>query len=107
MIDIGRFYYPNVIKNNFGEYKPEAFRGYRHKALEFLVAIYALLDKNDYCVVGDEVEFYERRFTSIVFVRINPRERNNKYSKYVDEILPNDMTIQQYYQTWRYSDAEM
>ena len=107
LIDIGRFYYPNVINDNYGYRKPEAFRGYRHKALEFLVAIYDLFDNNDYYAVSDKVEFYERRFTSIIFIRINPRERNNKYSKYMDDILPNNMTIQQYYESWRYSGEEM
>ncbi len=102
LIDVGRFYYPNVINDNYGEEKPEAFIGYRHMALEYLVWIYDLFNGNDYSEVDYYIEFCERNFTSIIFNRINPRERNERYSKYKPLKLPEKMTIKEFYENWRY-----
>ena len=41
LVEKGRFYFPNVIKGDgFGENKPEAYQGYRHINLEFLLHFY-------------------------------------------------------------------
>lgn len=103
LIDVGRFYYPNIIRgDSFGEEKPDAFKGYRHIALDFLVWIFDLLEKNDCSKVTEQVELYEREFTSVIFNRLNPRERNNKYSKYTDITLPEEMASEEYFENWRY-----
>jgi len=40
LIEQGRFYFPNIIPDDFGTDQPPAYRGYRIVALDFLVAPY-------------------------------------------------------------------
>ena len=43
LTEVGRFYFPNVIKgDNFGIEKPSAYQGYRHINLEFLLHFYRI-----------------------------------------------------------------
>ena len=44
LTEIGRFYFPNVIKGDyFGHDKPSAYQGYRDICLEFLVYFFVLV----------------------------------------------------------------
>lgn len=103
LIDVGRFYFPNIIKNDgYGEDKPEAFKGHRHISLEFLVWIYDLLNYNDYNDVKQYVDFYERQFTSIIFSRLKPHNRNKHYSKYTNITLSENTSARDFFDKWHY-----
>lgn len=97
LTEIGRFYFPNIIKNDeFGIEKPTAYQGYRHINLEFLLHFYLVAkDKSS----NKEIELMwklERAFTSFIFDMIMPRKRNKEYSKYLSIIIPKGQSIYDY-----------
>lgn len=94
MIEVGRFYFPNVKKGDgFGENKPEAYKGYRHLALDFLVYIYDTMKRDDNFSHKDEIKEFERQFTSIIFECIDPNKRKKQLKRYADYTMPKDMPI--------------
>ena len=94
LTEIGRFYFPNVIKRDqFGVDKPSAYQGYRHINLEFLLYFYkTVLESENYI---DTIQLWnlERNFTAVVFDMIDPKERKNEYKKYLELTLPKDRTM--------------
>lgn len=94
LIEVGRFYFPNVRKDDgFGEKKPSAYRGYRHLALDFLVYIYQIMKREDCNLFTKELRSMEQHFTSLVFDCIEPSKRKRQLKKHADYILPTDKTI--------------
>lgn len=96
-IEIGRFYFPNIIKNDkFGEEKPPAYQGYRHIVLEFLMYFYDTVSNNESNINIHRLIRAERMFTSFVFEAINPRKRIKDYSKHSDMEIPDGMAIEDF-----------
>lgn len=96
-IEIGRFYFPNIIKNDkFGEEKPPAYQGYRHIVLEFLVYFYDIVSNNESNIDLHRLAKAERMFTSFVFEAVNPRKRIKDYSKHSDLEIPEGMAIEDF-----------
>lgn len=97
LTEIGRFYFPNVIKGDeFGSEKPSAYQGYRHINLEFMLHFYwvALRD-----IDGSHINLLwrlERNFTSVIFDMIEPRKRNRDYSKYLAITIPEGKAIEDF-----------
>ena len=97
LIEIGRFYFPNVDKgDNLGKNKPTAYKGHRHINLEFLLHFYhvALSD-----IDGGQTALLwrlERNFTSVIFDMVEPKKRNRDYSKYLTLTLPKDKAIEDF-----------
>lgn len=97
LTEVGRFYFPNVIKNDgFGSKKPSAYQGYRHINLEFMLHFYwAALSDTD----GTKIALLwrlERNFTSVIFDMIEPRKRNRDYSKYLAITIPEGRAIEDF-----------
>lgn len=96
-IEIGRFYFPNIIKNdNFGDEKPLAYQGYRHIVLEFLMYFYDTVSNNEANINIHRLIKAERMFTSFVFEAVNPRKRIKDYSKHSDMEIPAGMAIEDF-----------
>lgn len=97
LTELGRFYFPNVIKGDqFGAEKPSAYQGHRHINLEFLLHFYVtVLESKDYI---DTVHLWnlERNFTAAIFDMIDPEERKYKYEKYLELTLPEDRSIEDF-----------
>lgn len=97
LTEVGRFYFPNVIKKDgFGDKKPSAYRGYRHINLEFLLYFYQIASNDScgqYCSLLWKLE---RNFTSVIFDTIEPRKRNHDYSKYLAITIPKGQAIEDY-----------
>lgn len=98
LMEIGRFYFPNIIKNDsFGNQKPKAYQGYRHINLEFIIHFYDIskaneITQNDISQLWD----LEREFTSFMFDMIKPRKKNKEYSKYLSITIPQGQSIEDY-----------
>lgn len=93
-IEVGRFYFPNVKKDDgYGTRKPSAYQGYRHLALDFLVYIYEILKREDFEQYTEQVLSMERQFTSLVFDCIDPNKRKKQLKRYADYVMPKDITI--------------
>ena len=97
LTEIGRFYFPNVIKGDyFGHDKPSAYQGYRDICLEFLVYFYntALksVDDSNVSVLWKQ----ERNFTALMFDVIEPRKRNRDYSKHLGLTIPKGQAIEDF-----------
>lgn len=96
-IEIGRFYFPNIIKgDDFGKNKPSAYQGYRHIVLEFLMYFYDIVSDNEHEINVHKLINAERLFTSFVFDSINPRKRIKDYSKHSDLKIPEGMAIEDF-----------
>lgn len=94
MIEVGRFYFPNIRKDDgFGKTKPSAYQGYRHLALDFLVYIYEIVRREDYRFCKEQIQLLERQFTSLVFDCVDPNKRKKQLKKYADYAMPKDITI--------------
>lgn len=94
LAEIGRFYFPNVIKKDgFGNEKPSAYRGTRHVVLEFILQFYFTAskstDKADIRILWK----LEQNFTSFIFEVIKPRKRNKVYSKYLTITIPKGKSL--------------
>lgn len=72
-IEVGRFYFPNLV-SNFGEEKPLAYRGTRAEPIELLVSSYFLFDRADSQMYREDAEMLEREFTSYIFDFLKTRE---------------------------------
>lgn len=93
-IEVGRFYFPNIKKNDgFGRTKSSAYQGYRHIALDFLVYIYEILKREDCEQYVKQVLSMERQFTSLIFDCIDPNKRKKQLKRYADYVMPKDTTI--------------
>jgi hypothetical protein len=47
LIDRGRWFFPNINSDEFGQHKELAFRGYRHEVLDGIVNAYQVLERVD------------------------------------------------------------
>ena len=98
LMEIGRFYFPNVLKNDsFGSEKPKAYQGYRHINLEFIICFYDIVKQKD--ISKDDIGQLwdlEREFTSFMFDMIKPRKRNKDYTKYLSITIPKGQSIEDY-----------
>ena len=97
LTEVGRFYFPNVIKgDDFGREKPSAYQGYRHICLEFLLYFYNIalksIDDSNVSVLWKQ----ERNFTALMFEMIEPRKRNREYSKYLGLTIPKGQAIEDF-----------
>jgi hypothetical protein len=55
LLDRGRFFFPNVYKEQFGTNKPEAFRGIRPQILDLMKLVYELTRSIDYSAEGTNI----------------------------------------------------
>lgn len=97
LTEVGRFYFPNVIKGDgFGSQKPSAYQGYRHINLEFMIHFYQVASQaNDH---SDSTLLWklERNFTAVIFDMIEPRKRNHDYAKYLALTIPKGRAIEDF-----------
>lgn len=97
LIDIGRFYFPNIDKGDgLGKNQPCAHQGYRHVALDFLVLIYQMGDEKNITRCRDKIEYMKRHFTSIVFQIVSPNNRIKKIKQYAKITMPQSMSIEDF-----------
>lgn len=97
LIEIGRFYFPNIDKKDgFGDTKPCAYQGYRHVALDFLVLIYQMADIENIKKCRDKIEYMKRHFTSIVFQIVAPRKRIKSVKQYTNIVMPKEMSMEDF-----------
>jgi hypothetical protein len=96
-IEIGRFYFPNINKQNgFGNDKPIAYRGYRCVILDFLVYSYRIFDRENSSLYLAHAEVLQRHFTSSVFELINPRDFLSRTRKLTNRHFSNDLIFEDF-----------
>lgn len=96
-IEIGRFYFPNIIDNNkVGLDKSSAYIGIRHVNLSFLIYFYETVAQDDFSEHIKQLWQVEKQFTSVIFDTINPRKRIDRYSRKSELVIPQGMTIEDY-----------
>ncbi|ELC8386668.1 hypothetical protein QYB57_000347 [Clostridium perfringens] len=97
LIEIGRFYFPNIDKKDgFGKDNSLAYQGYRHIALEFLVYIHDIAMEDDFYKYKTKILELEKEFTSCVYELIAPDKRKRKLKKYTDISMPKDKSIEDF-----------
>lgn len=108
-IEIGRFYFPNLIVkgDDFGKNKPKAYQGYRHIVLDFLVFFYDTSKRKDAEKHKKALWEFLRLYTSSIFQIIEPRNRNKKIKKYsgfkinnsnlLNDILQNEECLETFF----------
>ncbi len=99
LTEVGRFYFPNVIKGDgFGSEKPSAYQGYRHINLEFMLYFYQIASHGNHD--NDKnislLWWLERNFTAVIFDMIEPRKRNHDYAKYLAITIPEGKAIEDF-----------
>lgn len=88
LIDRGRFFLPNTHQEEHGMNKPPAFRGYRHQALDPLVAAERVLSTG---LTGRFTNSHEalnemrRRFVSGVQQILDPQHHNQEIARMIAE----------------------
>ena len=97
LTEVGRFYFPNVIKgDNFGRQKPSAYQGYRHINLEFMLHFYQIASQASDSSYSALLWKLERNFTAVIFDMIEPRKRNRDYEKYLSLTIPKGRIIEDF-----------
>lgn len=97
LTEVGRFYFPNVIKgDDFGIHKPSPYQGYRHINLEFLLHFYQVASQASDNRRTAFLWKLERNFTAVIFDMIEPRKRNHDYSKYLALTIPEGKAIEDF-----------
>lgn len=97
LTEVGRFYFPNVIKgDNYGNQKPSAYQGHRHINLEFLLHFYQVASQANDNRHTALLWKLERNFTAVIFDMIEPRKRNHDYSKYLALTIPEGRAIEDF-----------
>jgi hypothetical protein len=92
MIDKGRWFYPNIILDEHGAHKEEAYRGYRHELLDGLVEAYGSLQRLDYenqknnWSVRKDLTAAKRHFVSQVQIILDPSRRNEEFERMCSEV---------------------
>lgn len=95
-IEVGRFYFPNIITGDgHGARKPSAYRGHRHANLSFMMRFYQVASAEN---GGNTARLWEleRKFTSVIFEMIDPRKRNKSYSKYTAITIPKGLPAEEF-----------
>lgn len=96
-IEIGRFYFPNVDKgNNYGDKKPEAYKGYRNLMLEFLVFSYELFEKEDASKYLKHAEILQRHFTSYLFEILDPKTFLKETEKHTNKTFSEELRFEDF-----------
>lgn len=91
LIEIGRFFFPNINKNDgFRKEKPKAYQGHTHAALGFLLDIYQMGDDENINENREKIDCMKRDFTSIVFEVISPNERIKSIKHYAKITIPEE-----------------
>ncbi|PHN27241.1 hypothetical protein AO240_05260 [Pseudomonas sp. ICMP 460] len=100
LIEQGRFFFPNIVEDKFGESKPLAYRGYRNIVLQLLVDIYRQYSADDPSPVINEK--YRKSFTSAVFSLVDPVSRISEISKLSAKKLSSGQSTRDYINAeWR------
>ncbi|MFC6284532.1 MULTISPECIES: hypothetical protein [Polaromonas] len=94
LIEQGRFYFPNIAPENYGQDKPPAYRGYRNIALDFLVASYNLHHKPHTEANRKQAINLQRQFTSVVFEIVRPSDRLSTIRKLTDKYFVKNLSIE-------------
>ncbi len=87
LIDQGRWYFPNLMIDEFGQGKELAFRGYRQEVLDQLVAAYRLIGKLSYTMQAQNnalrapLKDIKRAFTAEIQKTLDPRSRDRDYER--------------------------
>lgn len=94
LIEYGRFFFPNIKKNDgFGEKKPAAYQGYRSHVLEHLVRYYDLFN-----APGDDkpekAREIQMKFTSAVYDYLKPWKFIRRLDFVLRESYRNDYPIE-------------
>lgn len=90
LIDRGRFFLPNRLHEDYGLHKPEAYKGIRHPALDYLVGAYRIIDEavavEDFGFDSKERALIDlkRQFVSAIQVVIDPRLHTQEISRLVE-----------------------
>ena len=100
LIEQGRFFFPNIVEDDYGAQKPLAYRGYRNIVLELLVGIYILQEGEE--IDAEIIVNYRRSFTSAVFALVDPVKRLSDLSEMTAKKLLNGQSVYDYVDAeWR------
>lgn len=96
-IEIGRFYFPNVLKGkNHGNNKSEAYKGRRNLMLDFLVyshKIYKGKNPENYI---EHAESLQKHFTSYLFEILDPNSFLKETKKHTSKFFSSDLSFEEY-----------
>lgn len=96
-IEIGRFYFPNVREgNNYGNNKPEAYKGYRNLMLDFLVYSYQIFEGEHPEKFISHAESLQRHFTSYLFVILDPSSFLKETQKHTSKAFSKNLSFEEY-----------
>lgn len=98
LVDRGRFFLPNVRTEEYGTHKPSAFRGYRHSALDPLVAAERALGGNigTFRSPKEGVIKMKREFVSSIQRILAPDQHNREIARLIKDLhqsRTNDPTL--------------
>ena len=100
LIEQGRFFFPNIVEDEYGASKPLAYRGYRNIVLQLLVEIYWQYSAKK--PSAEASERFRKSFTSAVFSIVDPTSRISELSKIAAKKLSSGQSVRDYVDAeWR------
>lgn len=96
-IEVGRFYFPNVDKNDgFGFEKPQAYKGYRNLMLDFLVFSFQIFEKQDAINYLGHADVLQRYFTSHLFEILDPKAFLKETEKHTSKTFSKELSFEDF-----------
>ncbi|MCM2129415.1 hypothetical protein [Larsenimonas rhizosphaerae] len=89
LVECGRLYFPNHYTESYGAYKLKAYHGYRHSALDCLVASIEVIDDKS-IEISEKIYHYDKLrkiFVSIMIDILGPQNHNKIISEIIKKSL--------------------
>ena len=88
-IDMGRWYFPNIKEDEFGQHKEPAYRGLRQPLLDWAVYAYDVFDKQEnYENAKERLVECQRQFVSAIQSIVDPRSREEEVQRILCDFGP-------------------
>jgi hypothetical protein len=97
-VERGRWFFPNLIQDQYGVAKSKAYRGLRQPVLDAVVAAFDISDELDWpnrSMYRGDLFAAQRLFVSEVQQQVNPLRRYEKVDEILDDYRKADSTLRE------------
>lgn len=87
LVETGRLYFPNMRRDEHGQHKFPASRGFRHPVLDPVVAAIQVIEDSKYPHRTKILKLLRKKFISLMDEVLAPGEYNRKLVKIIEEVF--------------------
>ena len=87
LVETGRLYFPNMKRDEYGQHKFPASRGFRHPVLDPIVAAIQIIEDPEYPHRTKILKLLRKQFISLMDEVLAPGEYNRKIGKIIEKVF--------------------